>query len=59
MDLPNGYRLLRTAPGAWVLVELYSSGVVVARYEQELDPERVERDDREHAEAGRAHGQSG
>lgn len=49
MDLPKGYRLLTTAPGVWVLVELYSTGRVVARYEGELDHERVEKDAREHA----------
>lgn len=48
--LPHGYRLLRTAPGVWVLVELYSSGAVVARYEGTLDPSKVERDAREHAD---------
>lgn len=51
MELPGGYRLLRTAPGVWVLVELYSIGRVVARYEGELDHEQVEHDAREHANA--------
>lgn len=49
MNLPHGYRLLHTAPGVWVLVELYSTGRVVARYEGQLDPRRVENDAREHA----------
>ena len=49
MDLPHGYRLLRTAPTVWVLVELYSTGQVVARYESKLDPRTVEQDAREHA----------
>lgn len=39
MKLPRGYRLLRTAPEVWVLVELYSSEGVVARYEGKLDPD--------------------
>lgn len=51
MDLPHGYRLLRTAPGVWVLVELYSAGGVVARYEGELDPRRVEKDAQKHAQS--------
>jgi hypothetical protein len=49
MNLPRGYRLLRTAPGVWVLVDLYSTGMVVARYEGALDQEQVEKDAREHA----------
>lgn len=53
MNLPHGYRLLRTAPGVWVLVEVRSAGQVVARYEGKLDTERVENDARDHA-AGRA-----
>jgi hypothetical protein len=48
-NLPNGYRLLRTAPGVWVLVELYSTGRVVARYEGDLNPGKVEHDARQHA----------
>lgn len=52
MDLPHGYRLLRTAPGVWVLVEIYSSGSVVARYEGKLDPGRVEQDAHDHAHSG-------
>ena len=47
--LPHGYRLLQTAPGVWVLVELYSTGAVVARYEGTLDPTKVEQDARKHA----------
>lgn len=49
MELPEGYRLLQTAPGVWVLVELYSTGQVIARYEGELNREQVRRDAREHA----------
>lgn len=52
MNLPQGYRLLRTAPVVWVLVELYSTGAVVARYEGRLDPTTVEEDAREHMESG-------
>lgn len=58
MDLPKGYRLLATAPGVWMLVELYSTGRVVARYENELDYEQVEKDAREHAEPDGKDGQA-
>lgn len=50
MNLPRGYRLLRTAPKVWVLVELHATGQVVARYEGDLDPKRVENDARGNAQ---------
>ena len=50
IDLPDGYRLLVTAPDVWVLVALRSSRQVVARYHGALVPQEVERDAREHAE---------
>lgn len=40
------------ALGVWVLVELYATGRVVARYEGELDYKQVEKDARKHAESG-------
>lgn len=49
MVLPDGYRLVTTAPEVWVLVEVHASGEVVARYRGELVPEQVEHDAREHA----------
>lgn len=51
IDLPPGYRLVTTAPNVRVLAEVHVTGEVVARYYGELEPERVERDAREHAEA--------
>lgn len=52
MDLPEGYRLLVTAPNVWVLVDMHSAHQVVARYHGGLVAREVERAARQHATRG-------
>lgn len=48
--LPDGYRVLLTAPNVRVLVKIYPVVQVVARYRGAFAPERAGRDAREHAD---------
>lgn len=56
IDLPEGYRLLVTAPNVWVLVDVHSVDQVVARYHGELVSDRVRRDVQKRSAARRSRG---
>lgn len=56
IDLPEGYRLLVTAPNVWVLVDVHSVDQVVARYRGELVADRVKRDVQKHSAVRRSPG---
>ena len=57
VDLPEGYRLLLSAPGVRVLVDVRSGGRVVARYRGRLDASMVKRDAEEDERAYHSGGQ--
>ena len=59
IELPEGYRLLVTAPSVWVLVDVHAVDQVVARYHGELVVDRVQRDVQKRSAANRNESEEG